>query len=271
MCQRVCFLALWFLPGTGLTSEVLLCAGPAAGRGMAAPLSAGAARPAQSGPQTRAALVLFSHFSGEFPAESPVPAWAAQIFDPDLPGSFSHFYDTMSLGPLRVRYGHILGLPDLFNARFLSSEEPLPPERDSAGIGRWGLMGWGALGWNGDDGPNPLSAWSRVRLGWASPREISATERRGSSVCRRAPGPAFRRREGATVPGVQRRGRRTESAASRRWVHAQRRARTSTGRGLRGFTSRALPGAAPRPPDGALDGPNTRRVVRHPTPPWRSV
>ena len=28
-------------------------------------------------------------------------------------------------------------------------------------------MGWGALGWNGDDGPNGLCAFSRLRLGWA--------------------------------------------------------------------------------------------------------
>ena len=65
-------------------------------------------------------------------------------------------------------FGHILGLPDLYNTAFLQSKTPLPPERDSAGIGAWGLMGWGAAGWNGDDGPNSLSAWSRHFLGWTN-------------------------------------------------------------------------------------------------------
>ena len=77
------------------------------------------------------------------------------------------------VGTLAHEYGHVLGLPDLFNTQFVRSEEPLGPERDSAGIGDWGLMGWGADGWNGDDGPNSLSAWSRMTLGWADVSEQS--------------------------------------------------------------------------------------------------
>ena len=251
--------------------------------------------------ETRNAVLIFAAFKGEAPADRAVPDWAHDIFDPDRPGSFTHFYDEMSLGrhvvhgevvarwyesdhdgafylsdsptepgrfgefsmevlrkadadidfsrfdndgpdgvpdsgdddgvadvvfiamtsvpanflvgsatgigvlgrfgwfetndssatgtpvaispkqgaiqagasyPVLVgsmahEYGHVLGLPDLFNAQFLRSEEPLGPEDDSAGIGDWGLMGWGADGWNGDDGPTSFSAWSRMRLGWA--------------------------------------------------------------------------------------------------------
>ena len=267
-----------------------------------------AAKPAQPGGVTRSAVVLFANFLGEATEETAVPDWAAAIFDPDLPGSFSHFYDTMSVGKLKVRgqvapqwyeseqadgfylaqdhteegrygafvievlrkadrevdfsrydndgpdgvpnsgdddgvvdvvfintastppnfllgsateanrlgfrtafetddpaasggvigidprsgtvqrsrffteavgamcheYGHVLGLPDLFNTSFLRSEEPLGPEADSAGIGRWGLMGWGALGWRGDDGPVTLSGWSRAKLGWTEVVEMSS-------------------------------------------------------------------------------------------------
>ena len=50
---------------------------------------------------TRRALVLFALFKGD--PTSPVPSWAVDIFNPDLPGSFSHFYDTMSFGRLQVR------------------------------------------------------------------------------------------------------------------------------------------------------------------------
>ena len=48
---------------------------------------------------TRRALVLFAGFAGE---TAPVPAWAEDLFDPDLPGSFRHFYHTMSFGRLQM-------------------------------------------------------------------------------------------------------------------------------------------------------------------------
>lgn len=69
-------------------------------------------------------------------------------------------------GSICHEYGHVLGLPDLYNREFTGREGGNPRD-DSAGIGAWGLMGWGALGWSGDDGPNSLSAWSRLSLGWA--------------------------------------------------------------------------------------------------------
>jgi len=84
------------------------------------------------------------------------------------------FTETASI--MAHEYGHVLGLPDLFDTDFLQSKEPLGPEKDSAGIGAWGLMGWGTLGWNGDDGPNSFSAWSRARLGWSSVVPIESTE-----------------------------------------------------------------------------------------------
>ena len=66
------------------------------------------------------------------------------------------------IGTMVHEFGHSLGLPDLYEW-FYSADAP---ERDSAGIGKWGLMGWGAMGWHGDDGPNPFCAWSREQLGW---------------------------------------------------------------------------------------------------------
>ena len=71
---------------------------------------------------------------------------------------------TEAAGVLSHEFGHLLGLPDLFNLRWVLDGGG--PGADSAGIGAWGLMGWGALGWKGVDGPNPLSTWSRVQLGW---------------------------------------------------------------------------------------------------------
>ena len=78
-----------------------------------------------------------------------------------------------AVGTACHEFGHGLGLPDLFDIDFVRSPEPLPPERDSAGIGAWGLMGWGATGWNGDDGPNSLSGWSLRQLGWARVQHLT--------------------------------------------------------------------------------------------------
>ena len=49
----------------------------------------------------RSTVVLFARFADE--SDNPVPSWATDLFNPDLPGSFSHYYDTMSFGALSVR------------------------------------------------------------------------------------------------------------------------------------------------------------------------
>lgn len=73
-----------------------------------------------------------------------------------------------AVGSMAHEFGHGLGLLDLYDTSFTSFKYPLiaPPQEDGAGIGNWGLMGRGTLGWHGDDGPNPLCAWSREQLGW---------------------------------------------------------------------------------------------------------
>ena len=77
-----------------------------------------------------------------------------------------------AVGSMCHEYGHLLGLPDLYNVDFLRAESAIP-EEDSAGIGAWGLMGWGTLGWQGDDGPTSLCAWSRWQLGWVEAIELT--------------------------------------------------------------------------------------------------
>jgi len=85
-----------------------------------------------------------------------------------------HTY-TEAVGAMCHEYGHVLGLPDLYNTTYTSTPGA-GPEEDSAGIGAWGLMGRGALGWDGVAGPNSFCAWSRWRLGWAEELEPQGVE-----------------------------------------------------------------------------------------------
>ena len=48
----------------------------------------------------RHAVALFARFRDQ--AETPLPPWSEHLFDPHRPGSFSHFYHTMSFGQFRV-------------------------------------------------------------------------------------------------------------------------------------------------------------------------
>ncbi len=71
----------------------------------------------------------------------------------------------MLIGAMSHEFGHLLGLGELYNPGYLVPLDT-PPEKDSAGIGSWGIMGHGAWGWNGNDGPNPFCAFSLEKLGW---------------------------------------------------------------------------------------------------------
>ena len=301
MCACAAFLLLFASPvlsqGAG---DPFLCAGmlsPGPGRRGAAKPAVDSGDPSTLG--TRHAVVIFAKFKGEDPSFTQAPVWAADLFDADLPGSFTHFYDTMSGGQLHVtgevvprvyesqqpasaylaavsgesggygrfarevleaadadvdfarfntngadgmadsgdddewvdvvfialmyvpddfiiagakgvggmdwddpyrtddtrtgggaldirpdlccllqtrnfgraaglmahEFGHVLGLPDLYNAHF-AQQGGADPSQDSAGIGKWGLMGMGWEDWSGRGGPLAFCAWSLAELGW---------------------------------------------------------------------------------------------------------
>jgi len=63
----------------------------------------------------------------------------------------------LSIGVFCHEYGHVLGLPDLYDTDYTSR-----------GLGKWCLMASGS--WNGGgDSPAWPSAWCRVYLGWETP------------------------------------------------------------------------------------------------------
>ncbi len=69
-----------------------------------------------------------------------------------------------TIGVFAHEYGHVLGLPDLYDIDYSSN-----------GIGDWGLMSggaWGAVSRPGDS-PVHLCAWSKYVLGWIDPVPVS--------------------------------------------------------------------------------------------------
>ncbi|MEC4686263.1 MAG: M6 family metalloprotease domain-containing protein [Nitrospirota bacterium] len=69
-----------------------------------------------------------------------------------------------TIGVFAHEYGHALGLPDLYDT-----------DGSSEGIGNWGLMSGGT--WNyvtrQGDTPAHMSAWSKYRLGWVTPTQVT--------------------------------------------------------------------------------------------------
>jgi immune inhibitor A len=66
------------------------------------------------------------------------------------------------LGVFAHEFGHVLGLPDLYDTTYRSG-----------GIGDWCLMSGGEWGGDGDR-PTRMSAWCLSRLGWIKPRYVAA-------------------------------------------------------------------------------------------------
>jgi len=67
------------------------------------------------------------------------------------------------LGVTCHEFGHILGLPDLYDI-----------SGSSLGVGRWDLMGYGAWVDNGNH-PVMFSSWTLIQLGYLSPVEVLAS------------------------------------------------------------------------------------------------
>jgi immune inhibitor A len=72
--------------------------------------------------------------------------------------------DIQTVGVFAHEYGHVLGLPDLYDIDYSSN-----------GIGNWGLMSGGAWGsvHRPGDSPVHLSAWSKYMLGWIDPVPVT--------------------------------------------------------------------------------------------------
>ncbi|WPP51731.1 M6 family metalloprotease domain-containing protein [Catalinimonas niigatensis] len=71
---------------------------------------------------------------------------------------------SVGIGIFCHEFGHLLGLPDLYDTESFNG--------NSHGIGEWGLMGLGQ--WLGlEDYPAAMSAWSKEKLGWVEAVDIT--------------------------------------------------------------------------------------------------
>jgi len=74
----------------------------------------------------------------------------------------------MTIGVFAHEYGHVLGLPDLYDTDYSSS-----------GIGNWGLMSGGSWGRRLAEAvgssPSHLCAWSKMQMGWLTPVNLAAS------------------------------------------------------------------------------------------------
>lgn len=67
-------------------------------------------------------------------------------------------------------YGHMLGLPDLYDVgRYCTGIT-------GHGVGVYGVMCWGCWGWNTQtpERPTHMCAWSKIRMGWVTPTVVSS-------------------------------------------------------------------------------------------------
>ncbi|HYU06609.1 MAG TPA: M6 family metalloprotease domain-containing protein [Thermoplasmata archaeon] len=126
--------------------------------------------------------------------------WAALDADPTVPGSQSLMADGVQIygytmvgedspvGVVAHEFGHDLGLPDLYDT-----------DGSSDGAGIWDIMAGGS--WNGapaGTSPADMSAWSRIRLGWIAPTEVTTALIDTSVAQVETSGKAFR----LSIPGA---------------------------------------------------------------------
>ncbi|MCG8606238.1 M6 family metalloprotease domain-containing protein [bacterium] len=91
---------------------------------------------------------------------------------PERAGGGAGVNQIRPIGVFAHEFGHILGLPDLYDRTNASQG---PDFEDSEGIGEWCLMAYGS--WGGDgahtETPAHMSAWCKIQMGWLTPTVLT--------------------------------------------------------------------------------------------------
>jgi M6 family metalloprotease-like protein len=84
---------------------------------------------------------------------------------PERSGGSNTSGELIEIGVFAHEFGHIFGLPDLYDT-----------DGSSEGVGEWCLMASGSWGGNGSTPETPvhMSAWCKMELGWVTPINITS-------------------------------------------------------------------------------------------------
>ena len=84
---------------------------------------------------------------------------------PERSGGSNNSGSLIEIGVFAHEFGHIFGIPDLYDT-----------DGSSSGIGEWGLMASGSWGGNGGspETPTHMCAWVKKELGWVTPINITS-------------------------------------------------------------------------------------------------
>jgi immune inhibitor A len=85
--------------------------------------------------------------------------------EPEMSGSNNTGGNLIDIGVFCHEFGHVFGLPDLYDT-----------DNSSEGLGQWCLMASGSWGGNGSTPQTPthMSAWCKQKLGWVEPVVIDS-------------------------------------------------------------------------------------------------
>jgi len=88
---------------------------------------------------------------------------------PELEGRNNENGSIVAIGVFAHEFGHIFGLPDLYDT-----------DNSSEGVGNWCLMAGGSWGGNGHSPwyPSHMSAWCKERMGWVTPTVVTSFRKR---------------------------------------------------------------------------------------------
>lgn len=88
--------------------------------------------------------------------------------EPELSGSSNDKGNLIEIGVFCHEFGHVFGLPDLYDT-----------DNSSEGLGQWCLMASGSWGGNGSSPQKPvhMSAWCKQKMGWVTPIPIDSLNR----------------------------------------------------------------------------------------------
>jgi len=109
--------------------------------------------------------LIWSHRWAVLDADSAVPGSQALTADGVRIDGYTMVSESSPVGVVAHEFGHDLGLPDLYDT-----------DGSSDGAGVWDPMSLGS--WNGvpaGSSPAAMSAWSRIRLGWVTPTDVTTT------------------------------------------------------------------------------------------------